>query len=85
MAFAGFGWSGLLAIGFKCFVKLDPALWDVAIERQGEENLFRHARVQKARNIPETEAPVSCVRVPFLQWATMLFSSVLCFPIRSGA
>lgn len=48
----------LLAIRFECQVKLNDALRNMAIKRQGEEDLFRYSLADKPPDVLETEAPV---------------------------
>jgi hypothetical protein len=48
----------LLAIRFECQVKLNDALRNMAIQRQGEEDLLRYALADKAPDVLEPEAPV---------------------------
>ena len=57
------GAGGLVAIRFESHVKLNDALRNMAIERQGEEDLFRHALMDKPPDVLEPQAPV-VLRMP---------------------
>ena len=47
-----------LAIRFESRVKLNNALRNTAIQRQGEEDLFRYSLMDKPPDVLEPEAPV---------------------------
>jgi len=47
-----------LAIRLECRLELDDALRNMAVERLGEEDIFRHAFEDESRDVLETEALV---------------------------